>query len=95
MDSAWEPYLSPSINFERFVRREVLLKVSSPVVWGIDEVDRLFAPIELVPKTLRDAGIVRGVEHDDRALSASWLRHGDEARDERRLIDRGRIDDRG
>ena len=52
------------------------------------------APIELVPKPVGDAGIVRGVEDDDRALSA-WARHGDEARDERRAIDRRRIDDGG
>jgi len=38
----WNPNLSPGINFERYLRREVLTKVSSPIVWGLDEVDRLF-----------------------------------------------------
>src|SRR5205085_11513827 len=32
----------PSMNFERYVRREVLGKISGPLVWGLDEVDRLF-----------------------------------------------------
>ena len=36
------PHLSASINFERFLRRSVLAKVSTPIVWGLDEVDWLF-----------------------------------------------------
>ncbi len=39
----WNQHLSPSINFERFLRRVVFAKVASPIVWGLDEVDRLFA----------------------------------------------------
>ncbi|MCI0488826.1 MAG: AAA-like domain-containing protein [Blastocatellia bacterium] len=38
----WSRHLSPGINFERYLRREVLSKISSPIVWGLDEVDRLF-----------------------------------------------------
>jgi len=41
-DQMWNPHLSPSINFERYLRREVFRKISSPIVWGLDEVDRLF-----------------------------------------------------
>jgi len=41
-DQVWHPKLSPSINFERYLRREVLARVSSPIVWGVDEVDQLF-----------------------------------------------------
>ncbi|MCI0393025.1 MAG: AAA-like domain-containing protein [Acidobacteria bacterium] len=41
-DQVWHPKLSPSINFERYLRREILAKVSSPIVWGIDEIDQLF-----------------------------------------------------
>jgi len=41
-DLVWHPQLSPSINFERYLRREVLARTSSPIVWGLDEVDRLF-----------------------------------------------------
>ncbi|MBI4852832.1 MAG: AAA-like domain-containing protein [Acidobacteria bacterium] len=38
----WHPERGASINFERYIRREVLKKLSSPLVWGLDEVDRLF-----------------------------------------------------
>jgi AAA domain-containing protein/protein kinase-like protein len=38
----WDKRRSPNINFERFLRREVLGKVSAHFVWGLDEVDRLF-----------------------------------------------------
>ncbi len=41
-DQVWRPKLSPSINFERYLRREVLATIASPIVWGMDEVDRLF-----------------------------------------------------
>ena len=39
----WSPRRGPSMNFERFLRRDILNKVSGRLVWGIDEVDRLFA----------------------------------------------------
>ena len=38
----WKPNRSPVTNLEQYLRREVLLKVVSPIVWGLDEVDRLF-----------------------------------------------------
>jgi serine/threonine protein kinase/class 3 adenylate cyclase len=38
----WNPRRGPSMNFERFLKREVLAKFSQSMVWGIDEVDRLF-----------------------------------------------------
>jgi serine/threonine protein kinase len=41
-EQVWSAQFGPSINFERYLRREVLAKVSSPIVWGLDEVDRLF-----------------------------------------------------
>ncbi|MBO0719934.1 MAG: AAA-like domain-containing protein [Blastocatellia bacterium] len=41
-DAVWNPRRGPSINFERYIRREVLEKINSPLVWGLDEVDRLF-----------------------------------------------------
>lgn len=41
-DEVWHAKLSPSINFERYLRREVLTKLAVPVVWGVDEVDQLF-----------------------------------------------------
>jgi hypothetical protein len=38
----WDERRGPNVNFERFVRREVLAKLNAPLVWGLDEVDRLF-----------------------------------------------------
>jgi len=42
-DVTWDKRRSPNINFERFLRREVLGKISGQLVWGLDEVDRLFS----------------------------------------------------
>jgi tRNA A-37 threonylcarbamoyl transferase component Bud32 len=41
-EEVWNPRRGPSVNFGRYIRREVLEKISAPVVWGLDEVDRLF-----------------------------------------------------
>jgi hypothetical protein len=41
--NVWNPQRSPNINFERFLRREVLGKFPGHLVWGLDEVDRLFS----------------------------------------------------
>jgi DNA-binding transcriptional activator of the SARP family len=38
----WTSPLSPPANFERFIRRQVLERTAAPVVWAIDEADRLF-----------------------------------------------------
>ncbi len=39
----WDERRGPNVNFERYLRREVLAKIGAPLVWGLDEVDRLFA----------------------------------------------------
>lgn len=43
----WDARRSPNLNFRRFMRREVLgshaQRASTPLVWGLDEVDRLFS----------------------------------------------------
>lgn len=41
-DEVWNPRRSPNVNFEQYLRREVFGKLSTPLVWGMDEVDRLF-----------------------------------------------------
>jgi DNA-binding SARP family transcriptional activator len=41
-DEVWNSKRSWNVNFERYLRREVLNKLDSPLVWGLDEVDRLF-----------------------------------------------------
>jgi serine/threonine protein kinase/class 3 adenylate cyclase len=39
----WNPRRGPSMNFERFLRREILDKLPCRLVWGMDEADRLFS----------------------------------------------------
>jgi class 3 adenylate cyclase len=41
-EDGWHPRRGPSENFERFWRRECLAKIEGPIVWGLDEVDRVF-----------------------------------------------------
>lgn len=41
-DDFWSGRRGASVNFERFWRREVLGKSETPVIWALDEVDRLF-----------------------------------------------------
>lgn len=38
----WNPRRGPGVNFERFLRRQVLGANDRILVWGLDEVDRLF-----------------------------------------------------
>ncbi len=40
-EDAWSPRRGASINFERYVRRVVLKQIGCPLVWAMDEVDRL------------------------------------------------------
>ncbi len=40
----WNAARAPNTNMERFLRREVLGTIEQPLVWGLDEVDRLFPP---------------------------------------------------
>ena len=40
--SKWISGIGATSNFERYLRREVLAKISTPLVWALDEVDRLF-----------------------------------------------------
>jgi len=43
LDGTWSPRRGPSMNFESFMRRKVLDKLPERLVWGMDEVDRLFS----------------------------------------------------
>ena len=38
----WDPRRGPNANLERFLRREVLGRLQTPLMWALDEVDRLF-----------------------------------------------------
>ena len=42
-EEAWNPRKGPSMNFERFLRRQILDEIPTHLVWAMDEVDRLFA----------------------------------------------------
>ncbi len=41
-EDTWRPKSGPNQNFESYVRREVLGKARKPLIWALDEVDRLF-----------------------------------------------------
>jgi hypothetical protein len=41
-DEVWRPGTGAVVNFQRYMRRTVLGGSSAPVVWGLDEIDRLF-----------------------------------------------------
>lgn len=68
-EDVWKPRRAPSINFERYIRREVLDKIDSPLIWGLDEVDRLFT----CPFASEVFGLFR-TWHNERAVdpSAPW-----------------------
>jgi DNA-binding winged helix-turn-helix (wHTH) protein len=38
----WSSLLGASTNFQTYLRREILGRISAPLVWGLDEIDRLF-----------------------------------------------------
>ena len=40
---SWDSGLGPSMNMEAFIRRKVLAAFPERLVWGLDEVDRLFS----------------------------------------------------
>jgi serine/threonine protein kinase len=70
-EECWNERRGPSTNFERYLRREVLNKITVPVVWGLDEVDRLSA----YPYASEVFGLFRSW-HNERQLDPSgpWQR---------------------
>jgi hypothetical protein len=42
-DEIWDPLQGPNWNFREFLVTQVLVPDPTPLVWGMDEVDRLFA----------------------------------------------------
>ncbi len=70
-DEAWNARRGPSVNFERYVRREALGSSQHALVWGMDEVDRLFA----YPFASEVFGLFRSW-HNERALDPEgpWSR---------------------
>lgn len=70
-DEVWNARRGPSVNFERYIRREVLQKLERPIVWAMDEVDRLFDR----PYASEVFGLFRSW-HNERSLDPSgpWSR---------------------
>ena len=42
LGDVWDEQRSPNTNFDRYLRRSALENLNVHVVWGLDEVDRLF-----------------------------------------------------
>ncbi len=61
--TTWDPRRGPNANLERFLRREVLGRLQTPLFWGMDEVDRLF----VTPFGNEVFGLIRSW-HNERAL---------------------------
>jgi len=70
-EDIWDKRRSPNTNFERYLRREVLARISGHFVWGLDEVDRLFT----CPFGSEVFGLFRSW-HNERALDPEgpWSR---------------------
>jgi hypothetical protein len=68
---SWDERRGPNANFERFLRKEILGRLNTPLVWGLDEVDRLFA----TPFGSEVFGLLRSW-HNERALDPTgpWSR---------------------
>ena len=68
-EDVWDARHAPNINFQRYLRLEVLGRIDGHLVWGMDEVDRLFS----CPFASDVFGLIRSW-HNDRASSPgeSW-----------------------
>jgi len=62
----WDDRRGASVNFERYLRREVLARATTQLVWGMDEIDRLFS----CPYGSEVFGLFRSW-HNERALDPS------------------------
>jgi hypothetical protein len=67
----WRGVLGPNTNFERFMQNRILNQIKEPIVWAIDEVDRLFT----MPYSGDFFGMIR-TWHNRRAARAeeTWSR---------------------
>ncbi len=70
-EDVWRPGRAPSVNFERYIRKEVLEKKEGHLILAMDEVDRLFA----CPYASEVFGLFRSW-HNERASDPSgpWRR---------------------
>src|ERR1700678_251057 len=42
IEDTWKERRAPSVNFEQYLKKQVMTKVSNHLFWALDEVDRLF-----------------------------------------------------
>ncbi len=63
-DEVWDPLHGPSWNFREFFCYEIMERIEEPLVWGLDEVDRLFTS----PFGSEVFGLFRSW-HNERALN--------------------------
>jgi hypothetical protein len=63
----WNPQRGPSRNFEQYVSREIMGRVPGPLVWAMDEVDRLYP----CPFRSEVFGLFRSW-HNDRDRKPEW-----------------------
>jgi hypothetical protein len=68
-EHVWDAELGPNANFEPYVQDVILQKMAGPLVWGLDEVDRLF------PCPFKDDvfGLFRSW-HEAHVLDPGWRR---------------------
>lgn len=68
---SWRSVLGANTNFERYLKTKVFKQVHEPIIWAIDEVDRLFA----MPYSGDFFGMIRSW-HNRRATTAedAWTR---------------------
>jgi AAA-like domain/TIR domain len=71
LESEWNLRRSANYNLERILRSRILDRIEGHLIWGMDEVDRLFA----LPFSGEFFGLIRAW-HNDRALSqdSPWER---------------------
>ncbi len=67
----WNESRGWNVNFERFMRRDVLANAEAPIIWGLDEIDRLFG----FPYSKSVFGLFRAW-HNERSLDPDgpWSR---------------------
>jgi class 3 adenylate cyclase len=70
-EDTWRPKSGPNQNFENYFRREVLGRMRGPLIWALDEVDRLFT----CPFGSEVFGLFRSW-HNARALDPESPWHG-------------------
>lgn len=70
LEQVWNPDLGSKISFKAFLQEQVLATVASPVVWVINEVDRVFE----YPEVVRDFLSLLRICYEQAQRAAVWRR---------------------